>query len=163
MPSITNPRQVVLVSCRAKVDLLGKKVHKDNIIALSWHMPVSFSPVLYAIAIGKTRFSRKIIDESNVFVVNFIPHTLEEKALFTGRNSGIHIDKFKEAKLTKEEAESIDCPKIKQAIGYLECEVINQFEVGDHILYIGNVLKQDLKKNSKRLFQKIGDKFTTTI
>ncbi|MBU0615965.1 MAG: flavin reductase family protein [Nanoarchaeota archaeon] len=163
MASITGTRQVVLVSCRAQLDMLGKKVHKDNIIALSWHMPVSFNPVMYAIAIGKTRFSRKIIDESGVFVVNFISDKLEEKALFVGRNSGLHMDKWSKAKLTKEEAESVDCCRIKQAIGYLECEVASQVEAGDHIIYFGKVLKQELKKNSKRLFQVEGNKFTTTV
>lgn len=162
MPAITNPRQTILVSCRADLEVMGKTIHKDNIITLSWHMPVSFSPVLYAIAVGKSRFSRQIIDKSGCFVVNFIPYELEEKALFCGRNSGVDIDKFKEATLVKEEAEKIDCPRIKGAVGYLECEVVNSVEAGDHIIYIGKVLHQDLKNNKKRLFQKLGDKFTTT-
>ena len=57
MSELTDPRQVILVSSRAEMDILGKKELKDNIITLAWHMPVSFNPKLYAIAIGKTRFS----------------------------------------------------------------------------------------------------------
>ena len=164
MGEITSPRQVILVSCRAEIKsrFSPEKEVKDNIITLAWHMPVSFEPLLYAISVGKERYSLDIIKKGNVFVVNFMPFELKKEVLFCGRHSGEVIDKFKEAGLKKEEAETIDCPRIKQALGYLECEVVNQIEAGDHIIFIGKVLKKELKKNIKRIFQ-TKDRFTTTI
>jgi flavin reductase (DIM6/NTAB) family NADH-FMN oxidoreductase RutF len=94
MPAITNPRQTILLSCRGRASVLGKNLIKDNIITLSWHTPVSFEPVLYAIAIGKTRFSAKLISQSKVFCVNFVPFSMEKEAAYCGRNSGEHLDKF---------------------------------------------------------------------
>ena len=117
MPAITNPRQTILVSCRGKASVLGREVTKDNIITLSWHMPTSFEPNLYAIAIGKTRFSAKLIGQSKVFCVNFIPLSMEKEAAYCGRNSGEHIDKFEEGNILKEECEKISCPRLKEAIG----------------------------------------------
>jgi len=157
MSELTDPRQVILVTSREEMDILGKKVEKDNIITLAWHMPVSFNPKLYAIAIGKTRFSCEMIKKSKAFVVNFVPFGLKEKALICGTKSGMHIDKFKESGLEKEEAKSVDCARIKEALGYMECEVINEVDAGDHIIFIGKVLNSEIKKGGKRLLQKAND------
>ena len=157
MSELTDPRQVVLVTSREEMEVMGKKEVKDNIITIAWHMPVSFNPNLYAISIGKTRFSADIIKKSKAFVVNFIGYELKKEALTCGTKSGNHIDKFEEAGLTKEEAESVDCPRVKEALAYMECEVINEVDAGDHIIFIGNVVNSKVKKDGKRLFQRAGD------
>ena len=72
MPPIYNPRQTILVTSRAEIDIIGKEVQKDDIITLSWHMPVSFKPSIYAIAIGKSKFSSKLIEKSKDKKVYFI-------------------------------------------------------------------------------------------
>jgi len=76
------------------------------------------------------------------------------------------MDKFKESGLTKEEADNIDCVRIKEAIGYHECEVVNEVDAGDHTIFIGKVVNSELKKETKRLFQGSssakGYGFTTT-
>jgi len=168
--TLTNPRQTILVTCRYK--------DKDNIITMDWHTPLSFNPMMYAIAIGKKRFSCGLIKNSNAFVVNFMSKDYEKEILFCGRNSGRdydastglsvnpeqrrRVDKFKETGFQKEEAEGIDCPRIKQVLGFLECKVVREVEVGDHILFIAKVVNSSLKKKGKRLFHLWGDKFTTT-
>ena len=152
--TLTNPRQTILLTCRAE--------GKDNVMTLDWHTPLSFQPMMYAVSIGKTRYSLELVRKSKVFVVNFVPKELEKAVLYCGRYSGRNIEKFKEAGLKKEEAETIDCPRISGALGYLECQVEKEIEVGDHILFIAKVTKANLKKEGKRLFHLFGDKFTTT-
>jgi len=152
--TLTNPRQTILLTCRAE--------GKDNVMTLDWHTPLSFQPMMYAVSIGKTRYSLELVRKSKVFVVNFVPKELEKAVLYCGRYSGRNIDKFKEAGLEKEKAETIDCPRISGALGYLECQVEKEIEVGDHILFIAKVTKANLKKEGKRLFHLFGDKFTTT-
>ena len=152
--TLTNPRQTVLVTCRYK--------GKDNIITLDWHTPLSFNPMMYAISVGKTRYSLELIRKSKVFVVNFMGKDFEKEVLFCGRHSGRNCDKFAETGLKKEEAEKIDCPRIKEALGFLECKVANKVEAGDHILFIAEVVNSSLKTKGKRLFHLFRDKFTTT-
>jgi len=154
MSELTDPRQVILVTSREEMDIFGKKEVKDNIITIAWHMPVSFEPNLYAISVGKTRFSKEVISKSKAFVVNFVPFTLKKEALIVGTKSGMHIDKFKEAKLGKEECQNVDCPRVKEALAYIECEVVNEIDAGDHIIFIGKVLNSEIKKKGKRLLQK---------
>ena len=153
--TLTNPLQTILLTCKA-----GKK---DNIITLDWHTPLSFDPMMYAVSIGKTRYSLELVKKSKVFVVNFMSKDFEKEILFCGRHSGRNFDKFKETGLEKEEAQTIDCPRIKQALGYLECRVEKEIEAGDHILFITKVQKAELKKKEKRLFHLFEDKFTTTL
>jgi flavin reductase (DIM6/NTAB) family NADH-FMN oxidoreductase RutF len=162
MKLVYNPRQTVLVTCREEVMIMGKKVHKDNVITLDWHTPLSFEPGMYAISIGKTRFSRKLIEEGKAFCVNFMPPTQEDGVLYCGRHSGEHIDKFKEAGLTTAECDNIDCPRIKEAAAYLECETVQEIETGDHILFIGKVVGTKELKKGKRIFHTEGNNFTTT-
>ncbi len=161
---IYNPRQTVLVTCRGTIKdkFSGKETLKDNIIVLDWHMPLSFKPFLYAISVGKTRFSLNLIKESKVFVVNFMPLHLKDAVLFCGRNSGEHLDKFKKTELLKEESDKVDCPRIKQALAYLECEVIQEIETGDHILFIAKVVHSHESEKGKRIFHIKDDDFTTT-
>lgn len=160
---VAYPRQAMIVSCRGNIksNLSPDIEEKDNLVTLSWHMPVSHDPELYAIALAKKRHSLKLILESKVFVVNFMPFSLKEDVLFVGRHSGENIDKFEETSLTKEEAESIDCCRIKQATGCLECEVVNNVDAGDHLIVIGKVIKTITKKGGKKIFQVKGDQFTT--
>lgn len=165
MPSISDiadARQVILITTRAETEILGKKITKDNIMTADWHSPLSFNPLLYGILIGKTRYSFNLIKKSKVFCVNFIPYKMKEKAIQCGKQRGEHIDKFNEFGLKKEECEKIDCPRLKDAVAFLECEVEKEIETGDHVLFVGKVMNSALKRQEKRLFHITGDKFTTT-
>lgn len=163
---VAYPRQVILVTSRAEIKtrFSVEKVKKDNIFTLSWHSPVSFEPELYAIITSKERYSYSLIHESKVFCVNFMPFELKKEVLFCGRHSGEITDKFKETGLIKEECEKIDCSRIKQALGYLECHVVDEVEAGDHVILIGKVLLSKSNKEGNHIFQTKTrkDLFTTT-
>lgn len=148
-----NPRQVILVSCRHK--------EQDNIITLAWHMPLSFEPMMYAIALGATRYSYKMIKDSGVFVVNFMALEYEEQVLGCGSFSGHDHDKFAEYGLAKEEADKISCPIISEASGYLECKVKEEVMMGDHAIFMADVLKAEKKDDKDRIFQISGEMFGT--
>jgi flavin reductase (DIM6/NTAB) family NADH-FMN oxidoreductase RutF len=163
MREVVNPTQAVLVTSRGSSELMGKQLHKDNIMTVAWHCPLSFDPELYGICIGKTRFSCKLIKDSKVFAVNFMPYEMKEKVLFCGRSSGAAVDKFAKSGLTHEECDSIDCCRVGEASATLECEVIDEFEAGDHIFFVGKVLKTISKNDRKRLLYLGSDRFTTTI
>ena len=162
MGLIANPRQTALITSRSRINVLGKEIEKDNAMTVDWHMPVSFTPQLYAIAIGTTRFTHKLIQESRAFVVNFMPYSMKEQAVYCGRHTGEHRDKLKEAGIEIYEAENVDCGRVKGAVGYLECEVIQEIEAGDHTIFIGKVVHAELMEGGKRLFHIDMDEFTTT-
>jgi flavin reductase (DIM6/NTAB) family NADH-FMN oxidoreductase RutF len=128
---LINHGTVVLVTC-------GRD--PCNIITVAWITSVSSTPPLLAIAIGKTRYSRQLIDESHEFVVNVPPASLLDSVWKCGTISGRDADKFRAAGLTKVESEGVSPPLIAECIAWLECRVTQTIEVGDHLLYIGQPL-----------------------
>ncbi|MCX7995822.1 MAG: flavin reductase family protein [candidate division WOR-3 bacterium] len=121
---------------------------KSNIITIAWQTPVSIKPPALAIAVGKERFSLELIKKSGEFIVNIPNWDLLEPMLFCGTHSGRDIDKFKETKLTPEKAEKlIKTPRIKECIGSIECSVIDSIEVGDHIIFFGEILYAEAEED----------------
>jgi flavin reductase (DIM6/NTAB) family NADH-FMN oxidoreductase RutF len=151
---LTDPRQVVLVTARCR--------GKDNIIALAWHTQASFSPHLYTIFVGHSRHTHGMIKEGKVFCVNFMPYKLSDEVEYCGTHSGRRTDKFSETKLEKEECNKIDCCRIKQALAYMECRVVDEIEVGDHTMFVGEAVETAVNEKDKRIFQLL-DSYTTTI
>ncbi|MFH1849366.1 MAG: flavin reductase family protein [archaeon] len=159
--AIYHPRQTVLVTSRAVTEIMGKSVNKDNAMAVDWHTPLSQEPFLYAIALAKNRFSLKLIRKSGVFAVNFMPFDLWSEVLCCGRQSGCHVDKLGKTGLTFSEAERIDCPVIAEALAYMECETVNEFEGGDHVMIIGKVVNSRTIHEGRRILHMGGAEFTT--
>jgi len=163
MFDFVNPRQAIVVTTRAEVDVVGKRVHKDNAFTLTWHSPLSHKPFLYGISVSPKRFSYRLLKESKVFVVNFMPHSMRDDVLLVGTESGMAQDKLAKTSFTVQDAEHVDCCCIKEASAWLECEIIDEFEVGDHTFFVGRVLYQKVNDDDKRLFYRGGGRFTTTI
>lgn len=137
------PRQVVLLTARHG--------EAENVWPIDWHIPLSLEPQLYAVSLTTVGYGTELIKASGLFVVNFVPATWEEVIFFCGRTSGRAVDKFSEAGLRKEEATSINAPRLADALGFLECRVIESLEVGDHTLYVGQVSHAAQQEHDKTL------------
>jgi len=130
---LINSGNVILVTSRYK--------EKTNIVTVAWHTPISSKPPAVGIAIAKKHFSAELIKKSGEFVINIPDWELINQVIFCGSHSGRDVDKFKETKLTQVEArEPIKVPKIGECIGSIGCTLIDWKEVGDHYLFIGEVL-----------------------
>ncbi len=146
------PARLVLVT---SVDERGK----PNIITLAWSMPASFEPPLVAIAIGKTRYSHKLVSARREFVVNFPGESLSRETLMCGSISGKSKDKFEEAKLTPMSAEKVKPHVIKECARALECKVVKEVDAGDHTIFIGEVVAAHKLKDEKQLYDTGGRNF----
>ena len=113
---------------------------KMNVMAASWHTPLSFSPPMYGVAIGYTRYTYKLIKETREFVVNVCPIELYEEVIKAGNISGSTCDKFKEIGLEYSKAVKVKPPRIKGGLSFLECTLEKEVKVGDHALMIGKVV-----------------------
>lgn len=139
----STPRQVVLITTRHQ--------GVDNIWPIDWHVPLSFEPQLYAIAVNRAGYGTQLVAGSGVFVVNFVPASWERAILFCGNVSGRSVDKFAASGLKKEEAKSIDAPRLAEALGSLECRVQRTMDVGDHVMFIGEVTHVAHRADARRL------------
>jgi len=139
----STPRQVVLITARHD--------GTDNVWPLDFHGPLSFQPPLYGVAANRNGYGAGLIRSSGVFVVNFVPATWETTIFRCGNVSGRTVDKFAAVGLQKEEAESVDAPRLAHSLGALECQVRQTVEVGDHTLFIGEVTRTIVRAEASRL------------
>ncbi len=163
MYSIFNPRQVALITTKGREKIGISRDLREDVVTIIWHTPLSINPLMYAIVLGKKHFSTQLIQDSKCFAVNFMPASAKDVVAFCGKHSGRDIDKFKSCCLARFPCKRIDCSRLSSAVAYLECQVLSEVDVGDHILFIGKVLHSETFSNEKRLYHSCDDAFTTTL
>lgn len=126
---------------------------KDNFMPAAWVYPVSAEPVLYAVAISNKRHTYSIIEKSGYFVINLPGAELKEKIEKLGKISGKDLDKFASWDLTKENCEKIPSVSIKETNMSLEMKVEIEYEIGDHVLFVGELVHAKERKKAKGLYQ----------
>ncbi len=161
MLDFITPRETVLITSRGNITHFGKEIVKENIMPTDWHMPVSITH--FAISIPKNSFTAQLITQSGVFVVNFVGISFADTVQLLGKSSGHTVDKFTTFSVAKEEADGVDCCRLKDAVAYISCHVIEQHSFDDYILFISKVVaSRELVSGAKRLFHVGGGDFTTT-
>ncbi|UCD15820.1 MAG: flavin reductase family protein [Candidatus Omnitrophota bacterium] len=130
-----------LLNCGMVVLVTAAYKDKTTITPCAWQMPLSKKPACLGIALAKAHFSSELIRKSEEFIIN-IPHwDLLDKVVFCGSHSGRDIDKFAESRLTLIKPLSLSkTPQIGECLGHLECTLLDIKEVGDHYLFLGEVI-----------------------
>ncbi len=116
------------------------KNNKANIITLAWQTPVSHKPKLVAISVSPERFSHRLIEKAEEFIINIPPDNLLEQVHLCGTVSGRTVDKFSLARLTPVPSSRLKSPLIKECVGHLECKLYKKHELGDHTLFVGEII-----------------------
>ena len=113
-----------------------------NIITLGEVFNVSLAnPPIAGIAVRKATYSHGLISRSREFGINLPTSRLLKKTDFCGGVSGRDVDKFAETGLTAIPSKHIKPPLIDECPVNLECRVLSIQEVGDHDLFLGEVLE----------------------
>ncbi len=132
--ALLHPRPAVLVTCCDANE-------SPNILTIAWHTPLSHDPPLVGISVGTTRYSHRLISQVGEFVINIVGQPFLEALQICGKYTGELDDKVALARLTPLPAKTVKPCLIAQALGYLECRVVQQIPTGDHTLFIGEVLQ----------------------
>lgn len=107
-----------------------------NGMTAAWVSQVSFNPKLVAVSIAEQRFTYGLIKASGRFCINAMAGDGIEIARHFGFKSGRTIDKFKDVDYT---LTANGIPALSKAFAYMECDVVNTLDTGDHTLFIGSV------------------------
>jgi flavin reductase (DIM6/NTAB) family NADH-FMN oxidoreductase RutF len=119
------------------VDAAGRA----NIITLGEVFNVSLgNPPVAGIAVRKATYSHGLITECGEFVINHPDRSLIRQTDLCGSISGRDVDKFSEAGLTAVPAKVVRPPLIDECVFNLECKVLTIQEIGDHDLFLGEVV-----------------------
>ena len=126
------PIPAVMVTCG---DINGK----SNIITVAWTGTICTNPPMVYISVRPGRYSYNIIKNSKEFVINLTTEKLLYATDFSGVRSGRDTDKWKECNITKEAADTVKCPMIKESPVNIECHVTEIKELGSHHMFIADV------------------------
>jgi len=119
---------------------------KKNIISIGMFGYFSGKPTIVGIGIAPKRHSYELIRKSGEFVVNIVDEKLMDAVKICGEQSGRDIDKFQVAKLTAEKGSRVKAPLIGESPVSIECKVVNEVEVGDHVWFMGEVLATKVRE-----------------
>jgi len=111
---------------------------KINGMTAAWVNQVSVQPPMISVAIGKTHYTSELISQAKSFSVNILSPDQMALARKCGFSSGRDQDKLQEEEYTYH---ATGAPILRNCTAYLDCTLSHQFEVGDHILFIGTVIK----------------------
>ncbi len=126
------PIPAVMVSCG--------DMENSNIITVAWTGILNTNPAIVYISVRPERYSYNIIKDKKEFVINLTTEDLTYATDWCGVKSGANFDKFKEMNLTKEKANYVSAPLIKESPVSVECRVIEEKEYGSHTTFIAEVL-----------------------
>lgn len=129
------PIPAVMVSCGT--------MEKSNIITVAWTGILNTNPAMCYISVRPERYSHDIIKENGEFAINLTTRQLAYAADWCGVKSGRDVDKFEEMKLTKEKANIISVPLIKESPVSVECKVKEIVPLGSHDMFVAEIVAID--------------------
>ncbi|MER3437019.1 MAG: flavin reductase family protein [Chloroflexota bacterium] len=113
---------------------------RPNLMTAAWLLPLSLDPVYAGVAIHPTRLTHELISKSEAFILNIPTVDLISAVHACGTQSGRDTDKFAATGLTPVDAAELEAPLVAECVGHIECAVIDRISLGDHDLFVGQVL-----------------------
>ncbi|MDQ0349025.1 flavin reductase family protein [Ancylobacter vacuolatus] len=98
---------------------------RANVMTMSWHMMVEFTPPLIACVVSENDFSFRALKASGECVIAIPTVELAEKVVAVGNCSGRDGDKFARTGLTPLPAAEVAAPLVKECFANLECRVVD--------------------------------------
>jgi flavin reductase (DIM6/NTAB) family NADH-FMN oxidoreductase RutF len=147
---LIEPGPVVLVSTAYK--------GKANLMTMSWHMVMEFTPVIGCI-IGPWDFSFTALRKTRECVIAIPAVDIIKKVVDIGNCSGKDVDKFKTFGLTPVPAGKVRAPLVAECLANLECRVTDLRLVEKYSLVILRCVKAwtNPKRRERRTFHAVGD------
>ncbi|MFN2424314.1 MAG: flavin reductase family protein [Cryomorphaceae bacterium] len=115
-----------------------KTRNKDYIAAgtVNWVSQISFEPPMIVIAVGQKSDLNETINYSERFTLHFLSDDNKKMVEAFAAKSDIDGNKINGFSFTKKDHQVI----LDDVAGYAECKVVKEFNMGDHTVYIGEVI-----------------------
>ncbi|MEM2875576.1 MAG: flavin reductase family protein [Candidatus Bathyarchaeia archaeon] len=116
-----------------------------NAAPFSFNSPVGINPPRFCFACNPKHDTWRNIRENGEFVVNYVGANFGPLMRILETDYPYGVNEIKEAGLTEVKSEIVKPPRIKEAYAWLECRMVKNLDVGDHILIVGDVLETEVK------------------
>jgi len=149
-----------LLDEKAKKTILRKIPHglyicgvKDgeevNGFTASWVMQTSFKPPLIINCVRQDSGSHAMIKNSGVFALSFLDSEQKEVAQKFFKPQRRVGNKLADVEVY--DGEATGCPILKDTLGYVECQVVDAVEKGDHTIFVGEVIGAGVHRDGEPL------------
>ncbi len=147
------PKGVYIITAR-QGDLQGG-------MTASWVCRASARPPIMMAAISRRSYTGGLVKASQAFAVNLIGRDQVGLARHFGLKTGHREDKLAAVATL---ASSAGRPVLEDSLGFMDCLVTADYEVGDHLVFFGEIIEVKLFKGGEPLmfhpadYKKAGDK-----
>lgn len=129
------PYGLYVVGSRAEVDGQVRR----NLMTLNWATQVSFDPKLVGIGVEKPALTHELVSVGGVFSLCTVAR--EDRAIVRKFTKPVEVDEDARTMNGFAYVEAVTgAPILASAPAYLDCEVRQAVDVGNHTFFIGEVL-----------------------
>lgn len=123
---------------------------RPNVMTLSWHTMMEFTPPLVGCVVSDRNFSHAALRATKECVINVPTVELARKVVGCGNVSGRKVDKFAAFRLTPVPAARVVPPLVEECYANLECRVIDARLAAKYCFFILEVVKAWIDPARKR-------------
>lgn len=129
---LTSPNPFAIITVK-------KPDGKTNAMACSWWCYASNHPATIVCCLSKRGFTGSCIQKTGAFGLNIVSEKVKDAAYACGTCSGREMDKAAEVGLPLVEAEGYAQEMVDASRLWMSCRLVNQIDIGDHMMYVGEV------------------------
>ena len=143
--------------------LTTSRAGRDNVMAMSWHMMVEFTPPLVACVVSEADYSFAALRATRQCVIAVPAAKLAKTVVAIGNCSGRTTDKFAAFGLTRVPARRVNAPLVSECLANLECEVVDTRFVKRYGLFVLEVVQawnDPTQRNARTIHHRGRGEFT---
>jgi flavin reductase (DIM6/NTAB) family NADH-FMN oxidoreductase RutF len=121
------------------------KGERRNGMTINWVTQLSFAPKLVGISVEKTAVTHELIEAGGVFAISLVDR--EDRAIVRKFTKPVEVDLAAKTLNSFPFVEAVTgAPVLEQAVAFVDCEVREKVSVGNHTLFIGEVVAANFRK-----------------
>jgi flavin reductase (DIM6/NTAB) family NADH-FMN oxidoreductase RutF len=119
---------------------------RRNGMTINWVTQISFDPKLVGVSIEKTAFTHELVKAAACFAISLVDR--EDRAIVRKFTKPVEVDLNAKTLNGFEYTERVTgAPILVQAVAYLDCEVRDRVEAGNHTFFVGEVVDANFSKD----------------
>lgn len=110
-----------------------------NVMTASWWTLAGYNPFRFLLSVDQKTYTYEILEENQEFVMAAPSADMIDALTLSGMVSGRDLDKIDHLGLETVPGKEVDVPLLKDAVGNIECSVVESFEFEGNTYYFGSV------------------------
>jgi flavin reductase (DIM6/NTAB) family NADH-FMN oxidoreductase RutF len=124
------------------------RAERRNGMTVNWVSQISFEPKLIGVGVEKTALTHELIEASGCFSLNTVDR--EDRAIVRKFTKPVEVDLAASTLNGFPFVErTTGAPILAQAVGFLDCEVRDRVEAGNHTFFVGEIVDAGFLKDEE--------------